>query len=379
MTVVQYEQPEPLPPSLPGQELEPGPRGDVARLRAAAEYAAYIGDTEFVPDTLRGRPAAITAALLAGDELGLKKMVALRVIAIIRGRPTLTSEAQRGLVTARGHELWFEESTTTRAIACGRRVDSDRIGRVTWTMDDAKRAGIAGGEAWRRYPAEMLRARASAALARAMFADVTLGIPAAEELEGEENGYQHGPPPPPPSDAIPAPATGRTRRRRAAPKPGPAAGPAQAPPPPQDQPEPGGATEPGWTEGQKRRMFALMRDAGFTEGDRDARLAYASRIIGRQIASANELLIGEADMVNNDLEEIIKLPESERPARMLGANEAVVVAELEQMAAEGLAANEAAVSASADPDATSDPRAEPGQPVATAEEAHTPEDDDTPF
>src|SRR3982750_1405961 len=107
MTVVHYEQPTPLPPSRPGDELIAGPTGDVARLRAAAEYAGYIGDTEFVPESLRGRPAAIAAAMLAGAELGLTPMVSLRTVAIIKGRPTLTAEAQRALVTSRGHELWF--------------------------------------------------------------------------------------------------------------------------------------------------------------------------------------------------------------------------------------------------------------------------------
>src|SRR5215831_1224397 len=185
MTIQQYESPPPLPPSRPGDELQAGPTGDVARLRAAAEYASYIANTSLVPEALRGDPAAIAAVMLAGQELGLKPMASLRMVVLIRGRTALTAEAQRGLVTSEGHELWFDESTVTRAIAAGRRRDSDRVARITWTLDDAKRAGIAGGENWRRYPAEMLRARASAALARAMFADVIGGIPASEEIEDE--------------------------------------------------------------------------------------------------------------------------------------------------------------------------------------------------
>jgi hypothetical protein len=336
MTVAPYEPPAPLPASLPGDELEPGPRGWVARLRGAAEYAAYIADTEFVPDALRRRPAAIAAAILYGAEVGLDPMAALRSVVMIKGKPSLYAEAQVGLVHRAGHELWFEDTTSTRAIACGRRAGTDRIQRITWTMDDAKRAGLAGQANYRTYPAEMLRARASSALVRAMFSDVTLGIPAAEELEGEpDNGYQEGPPPTEPPAASPTPAAGRKRRRRAAPTPGPAAGPVEAPPPPEDQPEPGGATEPGWTEGQKRRMFALMRDVGFATEDRDARLAYASRIAGRKLASANELTIGEADRVNTDLEEILKLPANERLPRLLGADEAEVLAEAEALSAEG--------------------------------------------
>src|SRR5262245_57197359 len=134
MSVVQYEPPPPLPASVPGDELLAGPVGDVARLRAAAEWAGYIGETEFVPDALRGRRPAIAAALLTGRELGLDYLASLRSITIIRGRPTVSAEAQRGLIVAAGHELWFEETTTTRCIAAGRRSGSERVGRITWTL-----------------------------------------------------------------------------------------------------------------------------------------------------------------------------------------------------------------------------------------------------
>jgi hypothetical protein len=320
MTVVHYEAPAPLPPSRPGDELEAGPVGDVARLRAAAELAAYIAGTEFVPDQLRNRPEAITAALLAGAELGLERMASLRSIAIIKGRPTLSAEAQRGLVIAKGHELWFEESTVTRAIAAGRRAGEDRIGRVTWTLDDAKRAGLAGQQNWRAYPAEMLRARASAALARAMFPDVTLGIPATEELDDDlANGAPGIPPTPPPDNAPPpAPAT-RTRRRSSS---TPAERPPVPPtPPPDQQPEPEVPPEPPATDAAKRKIFALMRDVGIPAGDRDRRLAYTRRIVERDLASSAELTIGEADRVIVDLERILALPADQRPAAIAGPSE----------------------------------------------------------
>ncbi len=304
MTVIQYESPPPLPESRPGDELERGPAGDVARLRAAAEYANYIGNTDFVPEPLRGNPAAITAALLAGDELGLQKMAALRTIAMIRGRPTLTSEAQRGLILSRGHEIWFEESTVTRAIVAGRRAGSDRIGRITWTMDDARRAGLANQPNYSRYPAEMLRARSSAALARAMFADVTLGIPASEELEGEPDNGMAPTVDVPPSAEPSAPPRQRTRRRKTAAAP--AAQPVPPTPPPDEQPQPK-PDEPLATEAYLRRIFATMRDLGVgSEGSEDERraerLLYTSHVARRRISSSNELTIGEAGRVIDQLD-----------------------------------------------------------------------------
>ena len=332
MTVVQYGAPPPLPASQPGDELELGPRGWVARLRAAAEIAGHIAQTDFVPSTLRGNPAAIAAAILYGDEVGLTPMQSLAKIAVIKGRPTLTAEAQRALITAAGHEIWFEESTVTRAIAAGRRAGQERIGRITWTLDDAKRAGIAGGENWRRYPAEMLRARASAALARAMFADVLGGMPALEEMQDEPgNGLVAAPVSPPPADApTPAP-TGRTRRRRPeAPPVPPAAAPLPPTPPADTQPVPPMPPEPGVTDAQKRQIFALMRDVGLQTAERDDRLGYTRRIINRpELQSSNELTFNEASLVIDDLKQIAAMPPADRPGRLVGQHEAALIAELE--------------------------------------------------
>src|SRR5262249_37700226 len=166
-----------------------------------------IGGTDFVPRALRDNPAAIVAALLYGQEVGLGRMASLSTIAVIDGRPALSSEAQRALILAAGHEGWFEESTATRATACGRRRGSDKVRRVAWTLGDAKRAGLGGRNAWRTYPRQMLMARASAELARAVFPDVIRGLQAAEELDGDGPAESTGTPPP---EEKPK----RTRRRR---------------------------------------------------------------------------------------------------------------------------------------------------------------------
>src|SRR5262249_15125593 len=108
MSIVPYT--EPLPDSLPGDELELGPRGWSARRRAAAALAGHAGDPEFVPVGLRGNRPAIAAAILYGAEVGLEPMQALAKVAVIKGRPSLSAEAQRALVYRAGHELWFDES-----------------------------------------------------------------------------------------------------------------------------------------------------------------------------------------------------------------------------------------------------------------------------
>ena len=165
---------------------EPGtsaPRVWIELMEPAARLAEAVARTEFVPSGLRGNVPAIAAAILYGDEVGLSPMQSLSKVHVIDGRPALSAEAQRALILAAGHEMWIAESSNTRVTWCGRRAGSAQESKVTWTLDDAKKAGLDGRQNWRRYPRAMLSARASAELARAMFADVIGGLGAVEEFE----------------------------------------------------------------------------------------------------------------------------------------------------------------------------------------------------
>jgi hypothetical protein len=162
----------------------------------AIELAKQVANTEFVPKSLRGNGPAIVAAILYGDELGLGPMQALAKIAVIDGKPSLSSETQRALILQAGHDIWIVESSATKATMAGRRNGSDHTSTVTWTMDDAKRAGLAGRQNWRSYPRQMLAARATAELARLIFADAIGGLVATEEVE-EMDGTPEAPAPAP--------------------------------------------------------------------------------------------------------------------------------------------------------------------------------------
>jgi hypothetical protein len=279
----------------------------VELMQPAIELAKAVAPTEFVPSALRGNPAAITAAILYGDEVGLGPMQALAKIAVIDGRPTLSAEAQRALILAAGHDLWIEESTNTRCVIGGRRRDSDASSRVTWTLDDAKRAGLAGRRNWRSYPRQMLLARASAELARAVFADAIGGLAATEELEGivEDNGTP-AEAEPPAEEPVPQRKTTRRRRQRTTPAAAPVAtvsapaqpaGPELPPLPDEQQP-----VEPApVTDAQLKKLHAMFRDRGIE--DRDARLDYCNGVIGRTVIGSRELTSDEASQIIDSLEQ----------------------------------------------------------------------------
>jgi len=167
------------------------PRTWITLMPAAAELAKQVANTEFVPKGLRGNPAAIAACILYGDELGIGPLQSLAKIAVIEGKPSLSAEAQRALILAAGHDMWVVESTNTKCSVAGKRANSEHVSQVTWTLDDAKRAGIGGRQNWRTYPRQMLMARATAELARLIFADAVGGLLATEELEdGDVEGAE---------------------------------------------------------------------------------------------------------------------------------------------------------------------------------------------
>lgn len=159
--------------------------GWVEVLPAVGDLAGKIAGTEFVPDAMRGKPAVVAAAILYGRELDLAPMSALRAINVIKGKPALSAEAMRAMILAAGHEITFQEMTNARCVIVGRRKGQDSTTTVTYTMDDAKRAGLAGQQQYAKMPRQMLAARATAELARLIFADVIGGLVADIEVDDD--------------------------------------------------------------------------------------------------------------------------------------------------------------------------------------------------
>lgn len=283
--------------------------GWVSLMGPAMDLARVIKLTDFVPKGLRGNEAAICAALLTANELGVGGMTGLANIHVIDGKPTLSAALQRALVVSRGHEIWWEELKTTSVTACGRRRGSENVTRVTWTMEMARTAMLLGKDNWKKYQRSMLEARASSELCRLVFADCLAGLlHSTEEIEDGIITVESG-------DAPGSETTGSTRRRRPAP---PSVAsvdetpPAARPPLPGDAPPqaaaPAPAPEPAPespTAPVLRKVFALFND--LTIKDREDRLAICSLITKREITSSKDLTPQELSDVVEMLEAHLNL------------------------------------------------------------------------
>lgn len=136
----------------------------------------------FLPQHIRNE-GELVAIILAGRELGIAPMAALRSINLIKGRVTLAADMQLALMMRAGARVqWISDGSNGVA-----KLQLARPGQQphvqTFTMEDAKTAGLAGGENWKKYPAAMLRARCVSGAAKAYFPDVLSGVYTPDELE----------------------------------------------------------------------------------------------------------------------------------------------------------------------------------------------------
>lgn len=165
----------------------PASNASTALEPSTAEQAFWLA-TQLVKSGVLGRsvqrPEAAFAIILAGRELGLTAMQSLRSCHVIEGKVVLSSDLMVALVKRSPVCKAFKlvESTNTKATYVADRVGEGET-RMSFTMEDAKLAGVAGKNNWKTYPAAMLRARCIAALARVVFPDLLLGVYESDEIQ----------------------------------------------------------------------------------------------------------------------------------------------------------------------------------------------------
>lgn len=150
----------------------------------AERFANLVARSSFAPKGYAGKPGDVMVAMQMGAELGLSPMQALQNIAVISGRPSLWGDAMLAVCMAHTQFEDIAESDDGNTATC----TVKRKGRTpvtrTFSMDDAKAAGLAGKEGpWRQYPKRMRQMRARAFALRDMFPDALRGMNSAEESE----------------------------------------------------------------------------------------------------------------------------------------------------------------------------------------------------
>jgi hypothetical protein len=152
---------------------------DFNELRAFAKDAADSG--------FFGAKNPVQALMLtmSGRDLGLSYTQALRAFHVVSGRPTMSADGMVAVCLGRKDVCaYFStiESTADHATVETHRIGAPQPQRLTYSMTDAKAAGLTNKDTWRQHPAAMLRARAKAALARDVYPDLLMGLYDPDEL-----------------------------------------------------------------------------------------------------------------------------------------------------------------------------------------------------
>src|SRR5262245_2583741 len=203
-------------------ELSPARRAYIQELRAQVmiqrgirEHCNWLAQTGGLPvfkddsgQRVQMSAGAAAIAIGIGTELGFPMTVALTKITMINNRPEVYGDValalirRRGLVDQKkggGFKTWFTGapgSDQYTAHCCAKRSDTGEEMETTFSVADAKMAGLWGSRTWVKWGAlRMLRYRALGFLCRDLFSDVLLGSHLAEELVEEDN---IGPTPPAP-------------------------------------------------------------------------------------------------------------------------------------------------------------------------------------
>jgi hypothetical protein len=139
--------------------------------------ARRVCRTDFVPTGFRGNPEAIVAAFMRGYEMGFPPMQALDSFNVIQGKVGLTAEAMRALILNAGHDIILTDGAGCATAECHRKQwPADKWATYTYSLEDARQAGLTGKDSWKKNPRAMLDARATSGAGRRYFADVLAGM-----------------------------------------------------------------------------------------------------------------------------------------------------------------------------------------------------------
>lgn len=120
-----------------------------------------------------GGEAGIMAIMLLARELDISPMQALSGgIWNIQGRVVLSSRMMNMKIRQAGHKLDIQNMGAEGCRIAGTRKDTGETMTVSFTKEDALRAGVLGKDVWHKFPREMYFARALSLLARMLFPDV---------------------------------------------------------------------------------------------------------------------------------------------------------------------------------------------------------------
>lgn len=170
--VPQAAKPEPIP-TMPTVVDTSGylPMGNEAN--TIIKWANMMAETKFYQKMIaEGGKNAVLAIFLAARELNIPPLQALNSgLYIVQGRVQLSAQMMGMLIRRNKHSIQKIVGTDTECTLRGKRADNGDTCEVTFTIQQAEKAGITKNPVWRSWPSIMLYNRCLSMLAKQLFPD----------------------------------------------------------------------------------------------------------------------------------------------------------------------------------------------------------------
>lgn len=154
----------------------------------AKSMSSTLAKASLLPQALRGKEADVLLTIMAGAELGLGPVQSIRAIHVIEGKPTLSADLIAALCMRRSDVCEYlqpVETSATKATYTTKRKGAPAAVTMSFTIEQAKVAGLVGKGNWAKYPDAMLRARCISAICRAVYPDLVGGLYDSDSAELE--------------------------------------------------------------------------------------------------------------------------------------------------------------------------------------------------
>lgn len=157
----------------------------VQTLELCRQLGAHYASTDMVPKQYQGKPESAAVAIQWGMEIGLQPLQSLQNVAVVNNSPCLWGDALIAIVKGSGQCEYirseFDDETMTAYVATKRKGEQEEV--RSYSMEDAKRAGLAGRQTYQQHPKRMLNARARSHVLRDVYADLLRGFQVREIIE----------------------------------------------------------------------------------------------------------------------------------------------------------------------------------------------------
>ena len=149
------------------------PLNDIQQMAEVASSSRMFG--------FKNQQEAMAIMLLCQAE-NLHPAVAMRDYHVIQGRPALKADAMLARFQQAGGSVKWKEYTDDKVTGEFSHPAGGTL-EVSWTLEQAKRIGIANKDNWRNYPRAMLRARVLSEGIRAVYPGCVVGVYTPEEVQ----------------------------------------------------------------------------------------------------------------------------------------------------------------------------------------------------